>query len=239
MTVLHIDLPPRSPTDAELAAGALAGDAAAFEAIVRRNNRLLFRTARGVVPDDAEAQDVVQETWLRAFRLLRSWRGEAALGTWLARIAFNIAISSQRRKGRLVPLPDGDAGEGAMEMPDLPDNESPDASAERKEMRALLQSSIEGLPAIYRSVFILRAVEDMSVEEAAFCLGVSTDVVKTRFLRARALLREELASRVETGARDTFSFAGARCDAVLSHVMSQLLRQGRIHPQRPQPEGTP
>jgi DNA-directed RNA polymerase specialized sigma24 family protein len=115
-------------------------------------------------------------------------------------------------------------------MPDLPENESPDASAERKEMRGLLQSSIEGLPPIYRSVFILRAVEDMSVDEAAFCLGVSADVVKTRFLRARAMLREELATRIETGARDTFSFAGARCDAVLSHVMAGLLRQGLLRP---------
>ena len=170
----------------------------------------------------------MQETWLRAFSKLHTFRGESALGTWLARMAINIAISSQRRKGRLVALQDDDATEQAMQAPDLPANERPDASAERGEMRDLLQASIEGLPAIYRSVFMLRAVEDMSVEEAAFCLGVSQDVVKTRFLRARALLREELATRVETGAHDTFAFAGARCDAVVSHVMGELQRRGLL-----------
>jgi RNA polymerase sigma-70 factor (ECF subfamily) len=215
-------------TDMELAAGAAAGDALAFELIVRRHNRLLFRTARGVVRDDAEAQDVVQETWLRAFGKLHTFRGESALGTWLARMAINLAISSQRRKGRLVQLHDDATTDQAMDLPHLPANESPDASAERGEMRALLQASIEGLPPIYRSVFMLRAVEDMSVEEAAFCLDVSQDVVKTRFLRARALLREELASRIETGAHDTFAFAGARCDAVVAHVMGELRRQGLL-----------
>lgn len=236
MTVLRSNGVPRLPpapaataaTDVQLAASAASGDATAFEVIVRRHNRLLFRTARGIAPDDAEAQDVVQETWLRAFGKLESYRGEAALGTWLARMAINIAISSQRRKGRLVPLEDNAAMDHAMELPDLPASESPDASAERMEMRALLQTAIEGLPAIYRSVFILRAVEDMSVEEAAFCLDVSGDVVKTRFLRARAMLREDLATRVETSAHGTFCFAGARCDAVLSHVMAELLRQGLL-----------
>lgn len=233
MTVLQSNEASRLPaagaaTDLELAASAAGGDALAFETMVRRHNRLLFRTARGVVPDDAEAQDVVQETWLRAFGKLHSYRGEAALGTWLARMAINIAISSQRRKGRLVPLQENAAPEQAMEMPDLSACESPDASAERTQMRALLQASIEGLPPIYRSVFILRAVEDMSVAEAAFCLDVSEDVVKTRFLRARAMLREELATRVETGAHDTFAFAGARCDAVLSSVMDELQRQGLL-----------
>ena len=214
-------------TDLQLTASAAAGDALAFEVMVRRYNRLLFRTARGVAPDDAEAQDVVQETWLRAFGKLHTYRGEAALGTWLARMAINIALDGQRRKSRLVPLPDA-ALEHAMEQPGQTAQEGPDASAERGEMRALLQASIEGLPPIYRSVFMLRAVEDMSVEEVAFCLDVSQDVVKTRFLRARALLREELATRIETGAHDTFCFAGARCDAVLSHVMGELLRQGLL-----------
>ena len=220
--------PASAATDLELAASAAAGDALAFELIVRRHNRLLFRTARGVVPDDAEAQDVVQETWLRAFRKLDTFRGESALGTWLARMAINIAISMQRRKGRLVQLHDDATIDQAMDLPNQPAGERPDASAERGEMRLLLQSSIEGLPAIYRSVFMLRAVEDMSVEEAAFCLGVSQDVVKTRFLRARALLREELATRIETGAHDTFAFAGARCDAVLAHVLGELRRQGLL-----------
>lgn len=223
-------------TDVELALSAASGNATAFETIVRRNNRLLFRTARGVVPDDAEAQDVVQETYLHAFTNLGSYRGDAALGTWLARIAINVAVSSQRKKGRLIQLQESSAAAEESpvehEMPlYTPDDESPDAMAERKEVRQLLQTSIEDLPVIYRSVFVLRAVQEMSVQETAFCLSISEDVVKTRFLRARAMLRDSLATRAESCARDTFAFAGAKCDAVLAHVMAELLRRGllRLH----------
>ena len=223
-------------SDVELALSAAAGNATAFEAIVRRHNRLLFRTARGVVPDDAEAQDVVQETYLRAFTNLHAYRGESALGTWLARIAINVALSSQRRKGRFVPLeanePTVDAADPEDAMPlHMPENEGPDAVAERGEVRALLQASIADLPVIYRSVFMLRAVEELSVEETAFCLGVSEDVVKTRFLRARAMLRDKLSQGIEHRASETFAFAGDRCDAVLAHVMAELVRQGlvRLH----------
>jgi RNA polymerase sigma factor (sigma-70 family) len=230
------ELPPHAETDIQLALRAAAGDPAAFETIVRRHNRLLFRTARGVVSDDAEAQDVVQDTYLRAFTNLGAYRGDAALGTWPARIAINLALSSQRKKGRLVHLessPDDDTPaqpEYDMGLP-TPDENRPDENAQRTELRALLQSCIEDLPPIYRSVFILRAVQELSVEETAFCLGVSEDVVKTRFLRARAMLRDRLAMRVESGVEQTFAFAGARCDAVLAHVMSELAQRGLLRQQ--------
>jgi RNA polymerase sigma-70 factor (ECF subfamily) len=223
-------------SDVQLALRAAAGNAIAFETIVRRHNRLLFRTARGVVPDDTEAQDVVQETYLRAFTNLQTYRGDASLGTWLARIAMNIALSSQRKKGRfvrfedIVPTADLADPEDAMPQP-ISETEEPDALAERGEVRALLQASIEALPPIYRSVFILRAVEELGVEEAALCLGVSEDVVKTRFLRARAMLRDKLNERIERRARETFAFAGERCDAVVAHVMAELAQRGllRLH----------
>jgi RNA polymerase sigma factor (sigma-70 family) len=221
-------------SDVQLALSAAAGNAMAFETIVRRHNRLLFRTARGVVADDAEAQDVVQETYLRAFTHLQAYRGDSSLGTWLARIAINVALTSLRKKGRIVQLDGGDGDDAAEPEHDMPfptSSEGPDELAGRHELRAVLQASIEDLPVIYRTVFILRAVEELSVEETASCLGVSEDVVKTRFLRARARLRERLAERVERGATDTFAFAGARCDAVLAHVMAELVRQGlvRLH----------
>jgi RNA polymerase sigma factor (sigma-70 family) len=220
-------------TDMELALSAASGNAMAFETIVRRNNRLLFRTARGVVPDDAEAQDVVQEAYLLAFTNLSSYRGDSTLATWLARIAINVAVSSQRKKGRLVQLQETGSPAGSdpeeQGMPlYTPEDQNPDEMAQRREVRALLQASIEDLPVIYRSVFILRAVQEVSVQETAFCLSVSEDVVKTRFLRARAMLRDMLATRVETGVQDTFGFDGARCDAVLAHVMAQLVRQGLV-----------
>lgn len=222
-------------SDLDLTLRARGGDAAAFELIMRRHNRLLFRAARGIVADDAEAQDVVQDAYLRAFTSLDSYRGDAALGTWLARIAINGALNVQRRKGRTVPIDetpemnDEPAAEHAMSFVDTR-NESPDAAAERGQLRALLQAAIERLPPIYRSVFILRAVEEKSVEETAFCLGVSADVVKTRYLRARALLRDALGAQLEAHAHDVFAFAGGRCDAVVNHVIAALHAQGLIRP---------
>ncbi|WP_427307406.1 RNA polymerase sigma factor [Cupriavidus sp. H39] len=226
-----------APTDADLVASARAGAASAFEIIMRRNNRLLFRTARGVVPDDAEAQDVVQETYLRAFTRLDSFRSEAALSTWLARIAINVALTTQRKQRGLVQMgarAEEDSGEASQEnvMPfRTADDASPEAMAERTQVRELLQSAVENLPPIYRCVFILRAVEDMSVEETAYCLGVSDDVVKTRFLRARKMLRQALAEEAKPYLRDTFSFAGPRCDAVVNHVFAALSVRGLVHSQ--------
>jgi RNA polymerase sigma factor (sigma-70 family) len=223
------------PADAELVSRALAGDAAAFEAIMRRHNRLLFRSARGVVGDDAEAQDVVQEAYLRAFTTLRSFRGDAALGTWLARIAINIALDVQRRQRHTAQTshegghgagPSGGehASETAMHVnaAGTPGPDTPDTAAERSQMRALLQGAIDGLPPIYRSVFILRAIEEMSVDETASCLQVSGDVVKTRYLRARGMLRDALGARIEAHAPDTYAFAGSRCDAVVAHVLAHM-----------------
>lgn len=219
--------------DSDLAARAMRGETLAFEVIMRRHNRLLFRSARGVVGDDAEAQDVVQETYLRAFSSLGSFRGECALGTWLARIAIHIALDAQRRRGRSVPIDDTlDPGaEPAMEHTmafNAPASTAPDAQVQTQQMRALLQRAIDSLPPIYRSVFILRAVQEMSVDETASCLQVSPEVVKTRYLRARALLRDALGAQVEAHAHDVYAFAGARCDAVVAHVLAQLQNQGRL-----------
>lgn len=226
-------------SDAELLARAARGEARAFEILMRRHNRLLFRSARGIVGDDAEAQDVVQETYLRAFSSLGSFRADSALGTWLARIALNVALDMQRKRSRSVPidihldLSTEPAMEHAMAF-NAPASSTPDARVEARQMRALLQGAIDSLPPIYRSVFILRAVQEMSVDETASCLQISEDVVKTRYLRARSLLRDALGAQVEAHASDVYAFAGARCDAVVAHVLEQLQRQGRI---RPTPSG--
>ena len=228
-----------SPADAVadlgLVAKARSGDATAFELIMRRHNRRLFRTARGIVADDAEAQDVVQESYLRAFTGLDSFRGGAALGTWLCRIAINVALDSQRKKGRQVQIDDmldlsaEPSPEHTMSL-SSPPSERPDATAERGQIRDLLQHAIGRLPPIYRSVFILRAVEEMSVEDTAFCLRVSEEVVKTRYLRARALLRDALGAQIEAHSSEIFAFAGERCDAVVNNVIAVLRRQGLIRP---------
>ena len=216
-----------------LVARACEGDAAAFETIMRRHNRLLFRTARGIAGDDDEAQDIVQQTYLQAFSRLGSYRGDAALGTWLARIAINAALDAQRKRGRTVELDAFSEAEGEA-PPELlmslrtDETDTPDGIAERTQVRALLQAAIEGLPPIYRSVFILRAVEEMSVDETAFCLKVNEAVVKTRYARAKALLREALGAQIESHAPQAFAFAGARCDAVVAFVLAALERSGDI-----------
>lgn len=223
----------RRHLDADLVARADGGDEAAFEAIMRQHNRLLFRSARGIVADDAAAQDVVQETYLKAFLALHTFRGECALGTWLARIAIRTALDQQRRRDRIVALDE----RTDIDMPtpmeylmarNAPATEAPDSQAEQSQLRATLQRAIDSLPPIYRSVFILRAVEEMSVDDTASCLQVSGDVVKTRYLRARALLRDALGAQLEAHTQHVYAFAGARCDAVVAHVLAELQRRGRI-----------
>ncbi len=219
--------------DAQLVAQVCCGDASAFVAIMRRYNRLLFRSARGIVSDDAEAQEVVQETYLHAFESLRTFRADASLGTWLARIAINVALDARRKRGRSVQLDDTQDFSAEPTLEHLmafsaPTHNAPDTQAENGQLRALLQRAIDSLPPIYRSVFILRAVEEMSVDETASCLQVSDAVVKTRYLRARSLLRDALGTQVEAHAQNVYDFAGARCDAVVAHVLAELQRQDRI-----------
>lgn len=229
--------PADARADNQLVLAVLAGDASAFEAIMRRHNRLMFRTARGIVDDDAEAQDVVQEAYLRAFTSMAAYRGEAALSTWLARIAIHQAISAQRKKGRLLQLEEtpqhrhGEADpEDAMSTHEPAETLTPEGHALQQQTRALLERAIAQLPPIYRSVFMLRAVEELSVDETANALAVSSEVVKTRFLRAKAMLRDLLKAEVDIPPRELYAFAGERCDAVVGHVLAELQARGLIRP---------
>ena len=195
--------------DAELAVRGAQGDEAAFEAIMRRHNQLLFRTARSIVKNDAEAEDVVQEAYLHAWRALDSFRADARLSTWLVRIVANEAFGRLRRKqAPVIPL---DAAmispEPAIQaaLTDAPDHR-PDNSAMRAELRRLLESRIDRLPDAFRTVFMLRAVQELSVEEVAQALAIPEATVRTRFFRARSLLREGLASQIDTTLGDAFAF---------------------------------
>ena len=221
-----------SDSDERLVASALQGEQSAFEALMRRHNRLLFRVARGVVSDDAEAQDVVQEAWLRVFTRLDEFQGSAALGTWMARIAINVALDVLRRRSRSVVLAsqdlDHEPSPEQMMSFSTPPAASPESVAARTELRAFLQSAIEGLPPIYRSVFMLRAVQEMSVDETAYCLQVSEAVVKTRYLRARSMLRDALGAQIDAHSDSVFAFAGERCDQVVRHVVAELQQRQLI-----------
>jgi RNA polymerase sigma-70 factor, ECF subfamily len=209
-------------------------DPAAYERLMRRYNRLLFRTARSILKDDAEAQDAVQEAWLSAFTALHSFRGDSKLGTWLVRIVINQALQQQRRLGRLVVW-DDDAlmEESAMAFttPGITVSgapESPEQAAARHELRRELEDAIDLLPPIYRCVFMLRAVDDLSVEETADALQVSQDVVKTRYLRARGLLRGQLDSASSASLRLVHDFQDRRCDETVRAVLAALRSAGLV-----------
>lgn len=224
--------PTATATDAALVESASAGHAAAFELIMRRHNRLLFRAVRGVLDSDADAQDAVQDAWLNAFQRLHTFRGEARLATWLTRIALNVALDLRRRRCPNEPLADHEsefADEPLMPF-SIPEHEAPEPAAQRAEMRALLERAIDELPPLYRSVFMLRAVQEMSVDDTARALDVSADVVKTRYLRARALLRDAIGAQVEGQIPQVFAFDGARCDAVVAHVLAELARRAWLKP---------
>jgi RNA polymerase sigma-70 factor (ECF subfamily) len=218
-------------SDAALARRIEAGDLAAFEQLMRRHNRALFRTARAILKDDGEAEDAVQEAYLLAYRSIATFRGDARLSTWLTRIVANEAFGRLRKHARraaILPLrvdDDPTARESAHDIrteSEAPAMDRPDNMALRREMRQLIEARIDALPDAYRVVFMLRAVEELSVEETAESLGIPESTVRTRFFRARSLLRESLAQDVDRAYVDAFGFAGERCDRIITHVLARL-----------------
>ena len=211
--------------DTELAERAAHGDVPAFEAIMRRHNQLLFRTARSILKNDDETEDALQETYLLAWRAMATFRADSKLSTWLVRIVINQALGRLRRRGaQIIPL------DTAMESTDpatrVAVEEDPDRRPEhgalRPERRRLNVAPIDLLPEAFRTVFMLRAVEEMSVEEVAAVLEVPEATVRTRFFRARGLMREGLSRDVDVALADAFSFAGSRCDRIVAGVLARL-----------------
>lgn len=209
--------------DATLVRCTVAGDAAAFESIMRRYNRRLFRLARATMRNDADAEDALQDAYVKAFYALAQFRGEASLSTWLARIVHNECLARLRREARrdnVIPMA-GDVDVSERELPDAA-IERPEASAMRSQMRALLERHVDELPDALRTVFVMRAIEDMSVQEVAQCLGLSEVAVRSRHFRARSLLREALAREIDATEADVFAFAGARCDRIVAGVLARI-----------------
>ena len=211
--------------DGELAARVVNGEQAAFEVLMRRYNRSLFRTARAILRDDSEAEDALQEAYLQAYRTIGTYRGDAKLSTWLARVVANEALMRLRkhvRRADLVPLTPGVEVEELVSIADEYMDKGPETLARRAEMRKLLEQHIDALPGAYRTVFVLRGVEEYSVEETATILGIPEATVRSRFFRARSLLREGLASEVDLANVDAFSFLGERCERMVAGVMARL-----------------
>ncbi|MBB3018652.1 RNA polymerase sigma-70 factor (ECF subfamily) [Microvirga lupini] len=219
--------PLNSLDDMALVERAQHRDPAALRHIMEQNNRRLYRVARSVLGDDTEAEDVVQETYLRAFTHLDGFRGEARLGTWLTRIALNEALGRLRTRRTSVDLKQLDtiSEQGASRVIYLPSTRQegdPEAAAARAEVRRFIERAVDQLPDPFRIVFVLRDIEEMSTEATASQLGLRLETVKTRLHRARRLLRQNLDKTLSTALADTFPFAGMRCARITQAVLARL-----------------
>lgn len=205
-------------TDEDIVAQVLAGHTRLFEHLMRRNNRRVYRAARAIVRDDAEAEDVMQDAYVRAYAHLGEFEGRAHFSTWITRIAVHEALARVRRTRRHETL-DSLSEEQVMPRTAEP---SPEQRVSDGEMRGLLERAIFALPEDFRIVFVLRAVEEMSGVETAACLGIPEDTVKTRLYRARSRLQEILLADLEPRVTSTFDFEAPRCDRVVGEVFRRL-----------------
>ena len=194
--------------------------------IVRQNNRRLFRVARSILKDDWEAEDAVQEAYVRGFSRLSEFEGRSSLSTWLTRIVVNEALGRLRKRrpsadfadvergvvdnGQLVPFP--------LAAPQL----DPERAMAQSQLNNILEKAIDALPEVYRVVLVARVIEEMSVEETAALFDLEPATVKTRLHRARALLRRELEGSVGPMLTDTYQFGGARCERMADRVIARL-----------------
>ncbi len=214
-----------SLSEAEVVALARAGDREAFRAIMQRCNQRLFRIARAVLRDDTEAEDVLQEAYARAFVAFAGFRGEAGVATWLTRIVLNEAHGRLRRRRATLDLDELEAAQASAQVVTFPGrlaSEDPEADAARAQVRRMLEQAVDELPEAFRLVFILREIEELSVEETATHLGLKPETVKTRLHRARRRLREALDARLGEVLVGAYPFLGARCARITEAVLQRL-----------------
>jgi len=205
--------------DEEIVARVLEGETALYEIIMRRYNQRLYRAARAILRDDTEAEDVLQDTYVRAYQHLGQFAGRAKFSTWLTRIAVNEALARVERRKRFDAVDEENDLESFIVESKMPD---PESRAVQLEVRALLEEAILALPDGYRSVLMLRDVEEMNTAEAAEALDMTEENVKVRLHRARALLRKELYARAGAKTSSAFQFMATRCDRVVREVFKKI-----------------
>ena len=216
---------PAAAAELELVRRALSRDEAAVRAIIKANNRRLYRLARGILRNDSEAEDVVQETYVRAFTHLAEFRGDSGLSTWLSRIAMNEALGRLRRRRpgvELSSLPPGTLEAQIIQFPLLSATDDPERTMAQREIQHVVEGAIDELPEPFRMVFITRVVVGMNVEETADILGLKPETVKTRLHRARTMLRDNVEKKIGPVVMDAFPFAGCRCDRLTDAVLTRL-----------------
>ena len=198
------------------------GETGLYELLMRRYNQRLFRVIRSVVTNDSEAEDVLQEAWVRAYEHLSQFEGRASFSTWVTRIAFHEALARSRKSRRWRPL-EISGGEIMAEADRRQTtSETPESQAMRGQLAQMLQDVVDALPEAYRSVFVLREIEQLSTSETAECLGLSEEAVKTRLHRSRALLRRDLEKQLGPAITEAYAFLGARCDRIVSRVLARI-----------------
>lgn len=212
----------QTPSEREIVSRVLAGETALFENLVHPHSQRVYRVARAILRDDSDAADVVQESYLRAYRNLKQFAGRARFSTWLTQIAVREARARSRRSWARGERRDGAAEKEAHDEPATgPD---PEKRVMVLEAKTILEAAIDALPDLYRTVFVMRVLEEMSTAETARCLNLSEDAVKTRLLRARALLRKKLSASVGPMRREAFRFAGRRCQRMWAERILPAIR---------------
>jgi RNA polymerase sigma-70 factor, ECF subfamily len=212
--------------DAELAQLACQRHGGAFRTIMQRHNRRLYRVARSVMRNDSEAEDVVQEAYVRAFSNLATFRGESSLATWLSRIALNEALGRLRGRRPSADLTEIESRQPTQSQiipfPNSSQQLDPERTMAQREIQLIVERAIDELPEAFRTVLVARVIEEMSIEETADLLGIRPETVKTRLHRARGLLKEALEKRVGSVLTDAFPFDGQRCERMTSTVLRRL-----------------
>lgn len=214
-----------SPDDFDLVQRAIARDGDAFRSIMQRYNQRLYRLARSILRNDAEAEDAVQEAYVRAFTHLDSFRGESSLATWLSRITINEALGRLRTQRPTVDIVTFEAQRTPAEIIQFPltsKSDDPERTMAQRQLLQLVEQATDNLPEVYRVVFITRVIEGLSVEDTAEILGLRPETVKTRLHRARKLVREQLDKQIGPVLMDAFPFAGRRCERMTAGVMKRL-----------------
>jgi RNA polymerase sigma-70 factor (ECF subfamily) len=208
--------------DASLVVRIQSGERSAFELLMQRYNRRLYRLARATLRNDADANDALQNAYLLAYKSLHQFRGDASIATWLSRLVLNECMVRLRRHARREKvLPMSSPTAAIDEVPDS-GTDAPDQKLARDQVRALLNRKLDELPRDFRQVFVLRSVEELSVEETAGILGIPEATIRTRHLRARSLLREALAREFDLVEQDIFEFGGTHCQRMVARVMARI-----------------
>jgi RNA polymerase sigma-70 factor, ECF subfamily len=204
-------------SDEAIVARVVAGDTAAFELLMRRHNQRVYRAIRSVLSDADETEDVMQQAYVAAFTHIADFSGRARFSTWLVRIAVHEAFARLRKAKRVTALDEGDGEEGAMAP-----TRNPEEAASDVELRALLEDAVDALPVDFRTVFVMRTVEELSSSDTAEALGIPEETVRTRLHRARGLLRADLAKKLERAAPNVYEFHLSRCDRVVAAVLARI-----------------